>query len=141
MSIELVQATEDDRSYLLNLRKITMVKHLEKAGLYLSESEHQLRLNDSYECSHLVILSSERIGALKYKEFSEKVVIMQIQIHPRFQGRRYGKSVMDQILESSKPKTVELRVLKSNPAKQLYERLGLIVSDEYKYEFYMEAKH
>ncbi len=80
-------------------------------------------------------------GTLKYIEFSEKVVIMQIQIHPRFQGRRYGKSVMDQILESSKPKTVELRVLKSNPAKQLYERLGLIVSDEYKYEFYMEAKH
>ncbi len=64
MSIELVQATEDDRSYLLNLRKITMVKHLEKAGLYLSESEHQLRLNDSYECSHLVILSSEKMEHL-----------------------------------------------------------------------------
>jgi len=47
MSIEIIQATDDDRDYLLSLRKLTMVDHLENAGLYLSEEEHQARLNDA----------------------------------------------------------------------------------------------
>ena len=43
MSFELIQATEADKAFLLTLRKLTMVEHLEKAGLYLSDDEHALR--------------------------------------------------------------------------------------------------
>ena len=141
MSFELIQATENDRNYLLNLRKLTMVEHLEKAGLYLSDEEHEFRLNDSYECSHIIFYSGEKVGTLKYQESEETIEIMQIQIHTDFQGQGLGKRIIKQMLDGSKSKTVELTVLKANPAMQLYERLGFKVISEDQYEFHMEVKH
>ena len=141
MSIEIIQATEDDRAYLLSLRKLTMVDHLENAGLYLSEDEHQVRLNDAYECSHIIISLGEKVGTLKFREFEDKIEVMQIQIHPDNQGRGFGTEVIKKVLGRSKFKAVELTVLKANPAKQLYERLGFLITGEDEYEFHMEFKH
>jgi len=74
-------------------------------------------------------------------EVSEvKILTTQIQIHPDFQGRGFGNSVIKQILDNSKSKPVELSVLKSNPARRMYERLGFKVTGKDEYEFYMEFK-
>ena len=143
MSFKLIRATEADKAYLLTLRKLTMVEHLEKAGLYLSDDEHALRLNDNYECSYLIIYSGERAGTLKYRELTNEIEIMQLQILPEFQGKGLGNKVMERVLGWSKErhKKIELAVLKANPAKLLYERLGFAVTREDDYEFYMELKH
>jgi len=140
MSLELIQATENDRPYIFVLRKLTMIEHLEKEGLYLSDDEHRLRIDDKYECSYLIFSSGENIGAIKYQEITEKIEIMQIQIHPDFQGCGFGRRVIEQILIDSKSKPVALSVLKSNPAKRLYERLGFKVTGEDEYEFHMEFR-
>jgi hypothetical protein len=42
MNFEFIQATEKDRAYLLELRKSTMVEHLEISGQFLSDEEHKL---------------------------------------------------------------------------------------------------
>ncbi len=143
MSFELIQATEADKAFLLTLRKLTMVEHLEKAGLYLSDEEHTLRLNDNYECSYLILYSGEKVGTLKYRELTDKIEIMQLQIHPKFQGKGLGNKVMERVLGWSKDKhkKIELAVLKANPAKLLYQRLGFSITSEDDYEFYMEIKH
>ena len=65
---------------------------------------------------------------------------MQIQIHPDFQGLGFGERVIKQIIDSTKSKLIELTVLKSNPAKGLYKRLGFKVTGEDEYEFHMEFK-
>ncbi len=50
---------------------------------------------------------------------------------------------MERVLDWSeeKHKNVELAVLKANPVKLLYERLGFSITGEDDYEFYMELKH
>ena len=53
MNFNFVQASQEDRAYLLDLRKSTMVKHLEISGQFLSDQEHESRLEDAYECSHM----------------------------------------------------------------------------------------
>lgn len=143
MSFELMRATEADKTFLLTLRKLTMVEHLEKAGLYLSDDEHAFRLNDHYECSYLIICSGEKVGTLKYRELAEKIEVMQLQILPESQGKGLGKLVMEAVLGWSKEKRkkIELAVLKANPARSFYERLGFLVTGEDDYEFYMQFKN
>ena len=142
MSFKFIHATAQDWNYLLELRKLTMVEHLEKSGQFLSEEEHEVRLNDAYECSHLIFHKNNLIGTLKFREFEEKLEIMQLQIHPDFQGNGFGGRVIEQVLESSKPKILELTVLKENPALNLYKRLEspqvcrrLIILRELVYEY------
>ena len=141
MNFELIQAVENDRPYLLNLRKLTMVEHLEMSGLFLSDDEHQLRLNDAYECSYIIIYEQKRIGVLKYQELDNKFEIMQFQIHPDFQRQSLGKMIMKQMLGCFKPKTVELTVLKENPALKFYKRLGFEITGEDQYEFHMQIQN
>ncbi|QDO84818.1 GNAT family N-acetyltransferase [Shewanella psychropiezotolerans] len=139
MSFEFILATLDDRAYLLNLRKLTMVEHLENSGQFLSDAEHEIRLDDAYACSHLIIFKGKIIGTLKYQEDDCRVEIMQIQIHPDFQGQGLGKKVMQQVLVKARNKTVELTVLKDNPALKLYQRLGFTITGEDEYEYHMQA--
>lgn len=141
MDLELIRANENDKQYLFNLRKLTMVEHLEKAGLYLSDDEHLLRLNENYDCLHLIINAGKRLGAVKYQMFEEKLIIMQIQVHPSFQGKGIGKLVMQQLISLAKLRDVELSVLKDNPAQLLYQRLGFVAYDEDEYEIFMRFRH
>jgi len=142
MCLEVIKATEADKGFLLVLRKLTMVKHLENAGLYLTDEEHVFRVNDSFECSHLITASGIQVGALKFRELDSKIEVMQIQIHPESQGKGLGKKVMEQVIEQSKnkQKIIELTVLKANPAKSLYQRLGFSITGEDEHEFHMVFK-
>ena len=140
MRFTFVQATADDKAYLLQLRKLTMVEHLEKSGQFLTEEEHLFRLEDAYECSHIIFYQENKIGTLKYQEQNESLEIMQLQISPEYQGQGLGKKILQQILQQAKNKTVELTVLKENPALNLYKRLGFAITGEDEYEFHMQAK-
>ncbi|ASM51942.1 hypothetical protein PESP_b0366 [Pseudoalteromonas espejiana DSM 9414] len=44
-----------------------MVEHLEVASLFLTEQQHNERVDEQYDCSHLIQFNGETIGALKYK--------------------------------------------------------------------------
>ena len=138
-NFKLVKATNADRSYLFELRKLTMVEHLETEGLYFSDEEHHSRIDDNSECAYLIMSSDKKIGMIKYEECRDKVIIMQLQIHPDFQDLGFGKKVVEQILSYSDSKVVELSVLKSNPAQKLYKRLGFKVTGEDQNEFFMES--
>ena len=54
---------------------------------------------------------------------------MQIQVVPAWQGRGVGRQVIAQILSEAHGNSVPvwLSVLKVNPARMLYERLGFTV--------------
>ncbi|RYV01552.1 N-acetyltransferase [Shewanella sp. OPT22] len=139
MDFKFIRAANKDWDYLLELRKLTMVEHLEASGQFLSENDHKFRLNDAYECSHLIVYKNEIIGTLKFREFEEKLEIMQIQIHPNNQGKGLGKQVLEQISEASKPKYLELTVLKESRALNLYQRLGFSIFGEDKFEYFMRS--
>lgn len=140
MSFKFQPATEQDRNYLLQLRKLTMVEHLEKAGQFLSEDQHLVRLNDQYHCSHLIIYRGESIGTLKYSEDDQELYIMQLQIHPAFQNQGLGGQILRQIFRQSSGKNIKLTVLKDNPAKKLYERHGFKCYDEDELEYHMRRE-
>ncbi|EKE67904.1 N-acetyltransferase GCN5 [Gallaecimonas xiamenensis 3-C-1] len=137
MPFTFIKATDNDRAYLLSLRKLTMVEHLERSGQFLSEEEHLFRLNDDYDLSHLITHDRQVVGTLKFREGDKQIEILQLQIHPDFQGKGLGQQVLEQVISSANPKDVELTVLKVNRALNLYKRLGFVIYGEDQFEFFM----
>ncbi|MFD2563491.1 GNAT family N-acetyltransferase [Aquimarina rubra] len=142
MHIELVKAQNKDIVFLVKLRKLTMVKHLEKAGLHLSDDQHLSRVKFHFNEAYIVKQLDERIGLLKYIETSNAIEILQLQILPSYQRKGIGNFLLNHMIQLSKSlhKSLVLKVLKENRARYLYERNGFKTIGEDRYEFYMELK-
>ncbi|WP_405208953.1 GNAT family N-acetyltransferase [Aquimarina sp. LLG6339-5] len=140
MNIELIKAKDGDIAFLLQLRRQTMIEHLEKAGLFLSEDQHVSRVKFHFDGSRVIHLNEARVGVLKYIETNNSIEILQFQILPKYQGKGIGKYLLNYIIQLSDDlnKVVRLKVLRENPAKFLYQRNGFKIYDEDQYEFYME---
>lgn len=82
MDIRLIPAMQEDEPYLFTLRKLTMHEHLLQAGLHLSDSDHQSRVDEAYECSHLIVCSGKPVGMLKFLKTTEVIEVKQLQIPP-----------------------------------------------------------
>lgn len=140
MVFKFIKAAYSDRDYLLSLRKLTMVEHLENAGLFLTDQQHVLRLDDQYDCSHLIVINEVQMGTLKYQTHAQYTEIMQLQIHPLHQNKGYGRAVIEQVITSAQSKPIKLTVLKNNPALKLYKRLGFTILDEDNYAYRMQTR-
>ncbi|WP_299609760.1 GNAT family N-acetyltransferase [uncultured Aquimarina sp.] len=140
MNIKLHKATNDDITFLLELRRQTMIEHLEKVGLFLSEEQHLARVRIHFDHAFIILQHKEKIGVLKYIETDSVIEILQLQITPKFQGKGIGNYVLNDVIEQAiaTNKEIRLKVLKENPAKFLYERNGFSIYDEDSYEFYMK---
>ena len=138
MLFKFTQATNADKGYLLELRKKTILVHLEESDQFLTEQDHIDRVDHKFECSYLVFHKEELIGTVKYQSSEEEVELIQLQIEPRHQAKGYGSGVFQQILSNARDKTVRLTVLKNNPAVGLYMRLGFQIIDEDEYEYHMQ---
>lgn len=142
MNIELVLAKDTDKTFLLNLRKLTMIEHLKTAGLFLSDQDHLNSLEKHFENSYIITSSKQKIGLLKYIETEKKIEIIQFQVLPEYQNKGIGTYLLNHLfsiaIKSSKP--LELKVLKENPARYLYKEFGFKIIDEDSHEFYMQKQ-
>ncbi|WP_271783387.1 GNAT family N-acetyltransferase [Aquimarina algiphila] len=138
--IKLVKAKEADKSFLLHLRKLTMVEHLEKAGIYLSDEEHLSRIDFHYDSAYVILKSKEMAGLLKCIETEKTIEILQIQVLPKYQGQGIAKSLIKDLVIKAEAshKKLTLKVLKDNLARHLYERNGFKIIGEDEYEFHMK---
>ena len=73
---------------------------------------------------------------------SEMCIRDRIQILPQFQGKGIASRLIDQLVSTAHESSIDvvLSVLKVNPARSLYERLGFIVVSEDAYSYEMQNK-
>lgn len=142
MTFKLKPASKGDIDFLVKLRKQTMSEHLDAAGWFMDDQGHLERVLINFEDCYLIETDQETIGMVKYLKHADKIFIMQLQILAKYQSQGIGRKVVKYLIElaHNDSKHVELHVLKANPAKQLYERLGFAVYDEDKLEFHMTTK-
>ncbi|AUJ69804.1 MULTISPECIES: GNAT family N-acetyltransferase [unclassified Pseudoalteromonas] len=138
--IHFIQAKESDFDYLVALRKATMVPHLENAGLFLTDAEHKARVLYEYPSSHLIYINEKCVGLAKFKQREHDYYLFQLQIEPQQQGKGLGAQVIKSLIENHSTLPWVLTVLKANPAKRLYEKLGFVqfADDEYEFHFRRE---
>jgi len=136
-------ATETDISFLLELRRRTMSAHQLASGLEPSESERSERVLARFECARIILLANEPIGLVKVARDGRQWRLIQIQIVPEKQGLGFGGWIIQNLIAEAMEAgaSLKLSVLKANPARHLYERLGFCVvnTGHYVYEMQLGA--
>lgn len=133
------KALETDIDYLLQLRKETMSEHLINSGIISNDEDQLLRINYLFDQAKIVMLNNENVGLLKLDEKENRIEIVQIQIDPKFQKKGLGQQIIKEVIKNAlaQNKELVLSVLKANPAKELYERLGFKIIGEDEFSFMM----
>ena len=117
-----------------------MDKHLVASGARCSEEQHLDRLMHHFDCADVLCSKDKPVGLLKVRRTSHEWEIIQVQLSPQLQGQGAGRWLLEQVIaEASAARvTLKLSVLKVNPAKRLYERLGFKVVGEDAHEYCMQ---
>ncbi len=78
------------------------------------------------EVTTIIQADNVDIGILKVEEREDCIYLGDIQIHEKHRSQGIGTSLIKTVIQSATiaNKPVRLRVLKGNPAKELYLRLG-----------------
>lgn len=135
------KATENDIDFLADLRVKTMNEHLTNSGLLIDKDSHVQRILYKFEVANILIYKETKIGLLKIQYRKTEIEIIQLQIHPAFQGNGLGRYILNMIIEeASLTKTpITLSVLKINPALKLYLRTGFKIVEENEHSFIMKV--
>jgi len=137
--IALRAATEADVPFLLELRQLTMTAHQIASGVLPSKEERLRRVRVRFECADIVNLDGRAIGLLKVARDGSDWELIQVQVHPDYQGQGIGRSLVESVISQARAAgaALQLSVLRANPARGLYERLGFVVVSEKAHAFVM----
>jgi len=132
-------ATDADYDNLLALRRATMEAHLIAAGVEYDDEALRTRLSYHWEDAAVIVRDGVDVGLLKAYRDADGWFVVQIQIAPEHQRQGLGEQALQTVLDRADAEglPVSLAVLKANPAKRLYDRLGFEVVSENDIEFLM----
>lgn len=97
--------------------------------------------DDSASPNAMVVqVEGQDIGVLLVEEEPTHLQVRQVYLLPQYQKQGIGGQLLGLVVKRSaaSAKPVRLRVLRVNPAKQFYEKLGFEVTDEDNDFFHME---
>ena len=133
-------AAEADMPFLLGLRRQTMTAHQLASGVRLTEEEQLGRVRDRLECAQIILLSGEPVGLLKVARDGAEWHLIQIQLAPGQQRTGVGGRLVQTVIDDARRAgaSLRLRVLRANPARRLYERLGFRIVKEAPHAYEMQ---
>lgn len=137
--IDLRPAVQEDVPFLLELRRQTMTAHLLASGIVPSAEEDLRRVLVRFDCAQVILLAGQPVGLLKVSRDGADWELIQIQLSPSLQGQGFGMQLVQSVITEARSMGVSLKlsVLKANPARRLYERLGFTVVAEQAHGFEM----
>jgi ribosomal protein S18 acetylase RimI-like enzyme len=127
------QAYDRDADFLYALHVATMKEYVDRTwGWDDGFQEAIFRKNHNPAEMQIITCDGQDIGMISVEEGGEEVFLRTIAIHPTYQRQGLGTSIIQQIIADAahQMKSTSLRVLKVNPAKRLYERLGFSIIEE-----------
>lgn len=140
--IGLRPAGENDFPFLYALHTATMKEYVEQTWGW-DEIFQETRFQETFVPgdTRIITLDGQDIGMLSIEERDAEVFLALIEIAPQHQHRGIGTAVIEKIIADGirKSKPVLLHVLKVNPAKRLYDRLGFSVVAETPTHFHMKT--
>lgn len=135
------QATQTDYVFLHELHQQTFRLYVEQTWgwdeqqqVELFRQSHQNLDESPFE---ILCLEKKEIGCIAIEDNGDSLFLDYIAILPIYQNRGLGTQLISELLELGKIRKIPVRlnVIKVNPARKLYERLGfqIVGSDEYRY--------
>lgn len=124
---ELRPATAEDRELLWRIQWLALGPYV--AADFGSDRAEQRRFFEEHfriEAHQIVRVAGEDAGYLLYEPREDHVYLANMALLPGFQRRGVGSALVRFVIAEAEAQglPVRLQVLRSNPARNFYERLG-----------------
>jgi ribosomal protein S18 acetylase RimI-like enzyme len=140
MSFDLRPATEQDYDLLWSIQSTAMRPHIEASWRWDDALQRKL-FNERFDPrrSEIVRVDGVDAGHLAVEVREDHVFLGSVALLAPFQRQGIGKEVVQYVIERADQLRlpVRLQVLKVNPARRLYERLGFTRCGESETHFQM----
>ncbi len=140
--LKLRPATLEDTEFLFHLLKATMREYVDQTWGWDEEWQQayfQMRFDPTK--NQIIVLDDQDIGVMSTEKRENEIFLSSIYILPEYQGQGIGTQLLKSLLAEAfgEGLPVTLRVLKVNPARRLYERLGFSVIRETETHYLMKV--
>ena len=143
MNVTLRFTTLDDIDFLFRLHRTAMQTYVTQTWGAWDEGWQLQHFQEHFDPAHceIIVLQAQDIGVISVVRQVTGVFLSNIELLPAYQGQGIGTSLIKTLLDEARQKGVvlTLQVLKVNPARRLYERLGFVISGETVTHFQMSA--
>ena len=139
-------ATAADHDFVKRLLLTTSREYVEQTWGW--NDEIQQLVDEDFERwfnppanGQIVQVGGQDIGYLKVADHEDGVLLDMVLLDPTYQNRGLGTALIAPIVEDAhaRGEAVVLQVLKVNPSKRLYQRLGFVVTEELPNHYLMHA--
>jgi GNAT superfamily N-acetyltransferase len=140
MSIELRPALDHDFEYCRRVYFVEMSWIIDELHLDRTAQENSFRQQWHAAQVRIIVLGGTDVGWLQAITQDNELFIAQMFVDSPFQRRGIGTEVMRRLIGEANEANlaVRLNVVRINPARRLYERLGFRVTHEDDRKFYMK---
>lgn len=139
----LLAASDGDADFIFDSFVVSMRRYVEWAWGWNDEFQQQgFWKNLPIQKLQIICIDGARAGVLCVEEDDRRHWIRTIFLRPEFQGRGVGSALLQQEAGRARRagKDLVLKVIKINPARNLYDRLGFKVVGEDDATCQMELK-
>ena len=136
-------ATWDDFEFLYNVLRTTMREHVERIWHWNDQWQREyFQINFNPDENQIIVLDGKDIGVFGTRRQDDEIYLARIYILPDYQNQGIGTLLLKSLLGQAalEGRAVALRVLKGNPARRLYERLGFETTQETQTHYYMKVE-
>jgi ribosomal protein S18 acetylase RimI-like enzyme len=139
-------ATAADRDFVHQLLLATSKDYVEKTWGW--NAQIRQLVDEDFErwfnppaSGQIVRAEGHDIGYIKVADHDDGVLLDMVLLDPAYQGRGIGTALISEVVREAhaRGEAVVLQVLKVNPSKRLYERLGFVVTAELDHHYLMHA--
>jgi ribosomal protein S18 acetylase RimI-like enzyme len=133
VNITLRPAARDDYDFLWALLVDTLRPYVEATWGW-DEAYQRTRFRDHFDPApqDIILADGVAVGVFRVERREDSIFLSNIGITPAYQGLGIGTRLIQDLLEEGQSMgvPVELQVLRVNPARDLYERLGFGIVGE-----------
>jgi ribosomal protein S18 acetylase RimI-like enzyme len=141
--ISLRPANVDDREFLWRLHRATMREYVDKTWGW-DDNWQRERFDEQFDPALLQIIEWVRqpVGYVSVRREADEILLASIEVAPEFQNRGIGSRLVLGLLDEANREQLAVRlfVLKVNPARRLYERLGFQCIEETETHYVMRRQ-
>jgi len=132
VKITLEPASPDDHAFVFQVTEETMRAYVEETfGAWDADAQRgrSREMFDPHTC-RIILIDRDRAGLLVVEDRADEIFLAKIYLRRQFQRRGVGTSLIRDLIGRARAagKPLRLRVLRVNPARSLYERLGFVVT-------------
>jgi len=132
-SYRLRPATEQAFDFMLEIKLDGLRPYIEQLWGF-DYDEQRARFRDNFDAaeSRIIVVDGVDAGSLTVTDGEDSVFLAAIYLAAGFRGRGIGSRVISDVVDDAERggRAVSLQVLKPNPARRLYERLGFVCTGE-----------